>query len=58
MDISGPQSVSLDIELDSDIYPTAAVVLNQVCLSNILVNKQNNRQIIHNQLRYCIELTD
>uniref|UniRef100_A0A8R1TSY8 Uncharacterized protein n=1 Tax=Onchocerca volvulus TaxID=6282 RepID=A0A8R1TSY8_ONCVO len=29
MDIFGPQSVSLDIELDSDIYPTPAVVLDQ-----------------------------
>ncbi|VDP17347.1 unnamed protein product [Onchocerca flexuosa] len=29
MDISGPQSVSLDIELDSDIYPAPAVVLDQ-----------------------------
>ncbi|KAL3983194.1 hypothetical protein ACH3XW_50185 [Acanthocheilonema viteae] len=29
MDISGPQSVSLDIELDSDIYPTPVVISSQ-----------------------------
>uniref|UniRef100_A0A1I7VGE0 DUF4371 domain-containing protein n=1 Tax=Loa loa TaxID=7209 RepID=A0A1I7VGE0_LOALO len=29
MDISEPQSVSLDVELDSDIYPSPAVILNQ-----------------------------
>lgn len=33
MDISGPHSVSLDIELDSDIYP-APVTSSQVILSN------------------------